>query len=123
MDFKAVLDAPDRDAIVLHVVNREINDVMYERPAAWFAYLNERAKLGCPSADEIDHVAEAKATRDVLVHNRGVATRTYVAKAGRLARHADGDTVDLDPPYHRRVWSVFLKVVADVSGAAALKAA
>jgi len=82
VDFKAVLDAPDKDAITLLAVNKEPNELQYERPAAWFAYLEDRVKLGCPTADEIDRIAEAKASRDVLIHNRGVVNKTYESKAG-----------------------------------------
>jgi hypothetical protein len=38
VDFRAILDAPDNDAITLLVVNKELNEVLYERPAGWFAY-------------------------------------------------------------------------------------
>src|SRR5206468_2578675 len=87
VDFKAVLEAPDKDAIALLVVNKELNELLYDRPAAWFAYLEGKAKLGCLTSDEIDRFAEAKASRDVLVHNRGVATKTYESKAGKQARY------------------------------------
>ena len=73
IDFKDVLGAPDKDSITLIVVEKEINDVLYERPAGWFAYLEDKVKLGCPASGEIDRIAEAKASRDVLVHNRGIA--------------------------------------------------
>lgn len=49
VEFKAILDAADKDAIVLLVVNKELNEVLYERPAGWFAYLEGRARLGCPT--------------------------------------------------------------------------
>jgi hypothetical protein len=49
------------------------HDYYYERPTGWFAYLNEKVKLGCPTEDEVDRIAEAMASRDVLVHNRGIA--------------------------------------------------
>src|SRR4029079_13431412 len=68
VDFKAVLEAPDKDAITFLVVSKELNEILYERPTGWFAYLEDKAKLGCPTADEIDRIAEAKATRDALVH-------------------------------------------------------
>ena len=54
VDFRAILDAPDKDAITLLVVNKELNEVLYDRPRGWFAYLEDRAKLGCPTSDEID---------------------------------------------------------------------
>jgi hypothetical protein len=122
VDFKAILDAPDKDAIIQLAVGKELNEVLYERPTAWFAYLEDKVKLGCPTADEIDRIAEAKASRDVLVHNRGVVGKIYEAKAGRFARYKDGDKIDVSEPYHRETWELLRKVVADVSNAALAKA-
>jgi hypothetical protein len=76
VEFNVVLDAPDKDAIILHVVNRKVNEALYERPAEWFKYLEELVKLGCPTPDEIGRIGEAKVSRDVLAHNRGVANKT-----------------------------------------------
>ena len=95
VDFQSILDLPDRDAIIDLVVGRELNEVLYDRPTRWFAYLEEKTKLGCPTPDEIDRIAEAKATRDVLIHNRGIANRTYESKTGQLARFKDGDRLDI----------------------------
>jgi hypothetical protein len=121
VDYKVILEAPDKDAITTHVVSREVNEIMYERPSSWFAYLEDRAKLGCPTVDEIEQIAEAKASRDVLVHNRGVANRVYESKAGRRARYKDGQQIDIPDPYHHQIWELLRKVVADVSNAAIAK--
>ena len=121
VDFKAILEASDKDAITLLVVNKELNEVLYERPAGWFAYLEEKVKLSCPSADEIDRIAEAKASRDVLAHNRGVAGKTYELKAGKLARYTQGDRIEVPQQYHREIWELLRKVIADISNAAAVK--
>jgi hypothetical protein len=77
VDFKAVLDAADKAEITELVVRKELNEILYDRPAGWFAYLEDKVKLGCPSEQEKERIAEAKASRDVLVHNRGIASRTY----------------------------------------------
>ena len=122
VDFKTVLEAADKDAVTAAVVGRELNEVSYERPAGWFACLEQRVALGCPSAEQIERVAEAKATRDVLVHNRGMANRTYLVKAGRLARYDEGERVDVPGPYHQQTWGLFRDVVAATSAAAIAKA-
>ena len=109
VDFKAVLDAPDKDAITLLVVNKELNDILYDRPTGWFAYLEDKAKLGCPTPDEIEKIAEAKASRDVLVHNRGVAGKTYESKAGKLARYKDGQRIEILEHYHRATWNLSVR--------------
>jgi hypothetical protein len=121
VDFKEILGAPDKDAITFLVVARELNEILYERPTGWFAYLEEKVKLGCPTPDEIDRIAEAKASRDVLVHNRGVASKTYESKAGRLARYKDGQRIDIPEHYHRETWELVRKVVTDISNAAIAK--
>ena len=117
-----MLDAPDKGAITARVVSKEVNEILYERPTAWFEYLEDKAKLGCPTPNEIAIIAEAKASRDVLVHNRGVAGKTYEFKAGNLARYQDGERIDIPEHYHRETWELLRKVVADISNAAIAKA-
>ena len=121
VDFKAILDAPDKDAIISLVVSKELNDILYERPTGWFAYLADKVKLGCPTTDEIDRIAEAKVSHDMLAHNRGVANKTYESKAGQHARYKDGQRLDFPEHYHRQTWELFRKVISDISNAAIAK--
>jgi hypothetical protein len=80
VDFREIHEAADVEAITLLVVNKRLNEILYERPVRWFEYLNERVKLGCPSDDEIERFSEAKASRDVLTHNRGVVGKTTLPR-------------------------------------------
>lgn len=121
VDFEEVLDAPDKAAITLLVVNKELNELAYKRPRDWFAYLEDKAKLGIPTVDEVDKIAEAKASRDVMVHNRGIANEIYVSKAGRLARHSAGQRIDIPEHYHRETWELIRKIVEGVTEAATAK--
>ena len=122
LSFKTVLDAPNKEAITLQVVDKELNDIAYERPKEWFKYLDSRVKLGCPTEDEIDRIGEIKASRDVLAHNRGVVNKIYLSKAGRFARFADAETLEISEQYHAESWELFRKVISDVFDATAAKA-
>lgn len=122
VDFEAVLDAPDKDAIALLVINKELSDILHDRPAGWFKYLQDKVKLGCPTPDEIDRIAEAKASRDVLVHSRGIASKTYESKSGTLARYKDGQRIEIPEDYHRQSWELIRKVISDAATAAIAKA-
>lgn len=121
VDMATVLKAVGKDAIVLAVIDKELNELKYERVADWFAYLERLVKLGCPTASEIEKLAEIKASRDILVHNNGVANATYVSKAGRLARFGDGDEIEILEDYHRQSWETLKRVVEDVTTAAVAK--
>ncbi len=122
VEFQEVLDAPDKDAIAFLIIDKELTDILHGPPAAWFKYLEDRVKLGCPTLDEIERFAEAKASRDVLEHNRGVANKIYESKAGKLARYNDGQKLDIPEHYHRETWELLRKLVTDISSAAIAKA-
>lgn len=119
--FKQVLDAPDKDAIVVLMVEKEINELLYERPTAWFDYLEEKLKLDRPRADVIERIAEAKATRDVIVHNRAIVNKIYEFKSGRFARFKNGDSIEIDEEYHRETWNLIRDIVDEISRAAIRK--
>ena len=101
--------------------SQKLNELTYKRWGDWFVYLNQRVKPGCPSPAQIALLAEAKATRELLVHNRGVTNSTYPAKAGPQARCADGVRIQVPEPYHWKTWELFRGVVADMSAAAIAK--
>jgi hypothetical protein len=122
LEFKDVLDSPDKDGIIRLVVDKQLIDIPYKRPAEWFEYLEGLVKLDCPSADEIEYITEAKASRDVLVHNQGIANKTYVTKAGKIARYREGEKIDVPEAYHRRTWEMIRKMVAEIADAASAKA-
>ncbi len=72
-------------------------------------------KLGCPTSDEIDTIAEIKATRDLLEHNAGIVNELYVRKAGMKSRFAVSDRVEIDVDYHLASRKLFKTVVSDLT--------
>jgi hypothetical protein len=80
------------------------------------------AKLGCPSADHIERFAEIKATRDALVHNKGIANRVYIDKAMGRARFRDGDKIEVPATYHRDSWRLVKQIITDLADAGIRKA-
>jgi uncharacterized protein YdeI (YjbR/CyaY-like superfamily) len=103
-------------------VDKELNELKYEKLSDWKAYLERLVKLGCPTTDEIEQLAEIKASRDILVHNNGIANATYISKAGNRARYNDGERLEIPEQYHRASWETTNKVIRDISGAAIVKA-
>jgi hypothetical protein len=118
LEFATVLKAPDKNAIVALMVERELNELKYERVADWFAYLNRLAKLDCPTSGAIGQIAEMKAARDLLVHNKGIVNATYLDKAATFARWKLGEQMELAEPYHRECWTVLKKIIGDLASSA-----
>lgn len=121
LKFKDVLEAGDLAAVARRVVDLEVFEVTYKSPRKLFEYIRQRVGLAPPADADIDRLAEAKATRDVLTHNRGVADAEYRKKAGPLARFATGERIDIPRPYHQEVWELIRKVVTDLADGAIAK--
>jgi len=118
IEVGVALSAADRGALVSLIAERELNELKYDRPRVWFDYLSKIVKLGCPTDDEIELIAEMKAARDLLIHNLGIANKTYLDKAGTKARYAVGDQVVIDRTYFGDCWLLAKKLVDDVAAAA-----
>lgn len=117
-----VLAAADKAAIIRDAVERELLGVAYRRPSDWFAYLNDRVGLSCPTEDQIRDVAEVKATRDVLAHNKGVVNAIDREKAGDRVRFEVGQRVEIPEPYLDACWRLIRDVVAEMAREAVVKA-
>jgi hypothetical protein len=122
VDLAMVIDASDREAILQVFIDKELNALKYERPTAWFRYLNDRVKLGGPTDEQIAHLAEIKASRDILAHNRGVVNQTYLDKAGSHARYEIGQRLEVPEPYLLDSWLLIQGVIQDLATAAIAKA-
>ena len=118
IDVGTALSASDRSALVQILVDKELNDLKYEKVTEWCEYMNRMISLRCPSEIEIGQIAEIKASRDILVHNSGIANQIYMDKAGSYARHRLGGKIDIPGPYHTESWRIIKKVINDITSAA-----
>lgn len=121
LEFEVVLRAGDRQEIISGVISKQLNELKYDTLREWFVAAEKAVHLGCPTADEIDTLAEVKASRDVLEHNAGIVNEIYLRKAARKARSAVGDTIKIDHTYHLESWRLIRKVVTVVTDVAIAK--
>ncbi len=119
---KDLLQLPDKAAILDALVEKELRDVFYDRPANWFEYIKSMINIATPSVAEGEQFAEIKATRDVLVHGQGIANAYYLDKAGREARSPLGQQLDVPEPYHQKSWDIVCKLVREMGTEMAAKA-
>lgn len=113
--FETVLDSTDKTEIIRAVVRKELIEITYKRVDEWFKYLDKIVHLGCPDEDQIKQLAEIKASRNVLVHNKGIVDAKYVEKSMGRARYQDDDMLEIPEQYHRDSWELIKQVVNDIA--------
>jgi hypothetical protein len=117
-----VFNAKDIADARAQVIQQQVLDVAYKSLADWFVFLNGLVNLSHPSKHEVEKLMEIKASRDVIVHNRGIVNAVYLEKAGARKRFATGDKLEIQEPYHLECWNLIRKVVQEVAADAIAKA-
>jgi hypothetical protein len=98
VELSVILDADDIGAVLEEVITTEINAAFYASPAKYFSYIEGTLSISIQEDRKLTY-SEIKATRDIYVHNGGIANGLYRQKAGRLARAEPGASLPLDETY------------------------
>lgn len=115
IDYATILESDTKEDIIRMLIDRELNEIKYKNVSEWFIYLNQLVKLPDIPPDTLEKVAEAKATRDILVHNAGIVNKIYLEKSGQAARFSVGNMIDVSPHYTRDVWHLLVGVLIKTS--------
>ncbi len=117
-----IFGMPDKASMIELLIQKELRDMFYDRPANWFADLKKMVKIQSPTVADGEQFAEIKATRDVLVHGQGIANAYYIDKAGTHARAKLGEPLEVPGPYHLESWNLIRKLVENIGTEIADKA-
>jgi len=80
------------------LIQKQLFAVFYGPPERYFAYV--QTILSIEIEKELkDSFAEMKASRDIIVHNSGIANDLYIAKSGKKARARPGDRLQINRAY------------------------
>ncbi len=97
--MKEVLESSSIEEIHLRACDSFLNDLSYKSPADFAEAVQGFLSLNLFECPAFHKYIEAKATRDVYIHNRGVANDVYVRKSGAHARVKSGMQLPVEIQY------------------------
>jgi hypothetical protein len=95
----AVLEATSIEAVHAHAVDTMLNKLAYKSPADFADEVQKQMGIALLECTAFHRYMEVKATRDVYIHNRGMANKVYAVKAGQHARVQAGQFLPADVQY------------------------
>jgi hypothetical protein len=122
VDVQVIVAAKDKAAMLRPLIDQYVLSMGYKRPSEWFKQLHGIVVINHPTVGEIEQFSEFKATRDVFVHNRGIATEIYLDKAAAKARAALGHPLNLPDTYLHDGWRLCRRIISGVGTEAAARA-
>ena len=96
--ISVVIEADDITDVLGSIADSRLQGVFYAEPKEYLGYFESVCGVKLPEKSFLEFV-EIKATRDLVIHNNGLANDLYVRKAGSLARAKTGQPVSIDEAY------------------------
>jgi hypothetical protein len=93
-----ILESPDLEELRRRLVERRVLQILYESPHDYQEIFRTITGFKISEAVRSTYV-EIKATRDVVIHNKGIINNTYLEKVGASARGKLGDEITLTSTY------------------------
>ncbi|OFW39986.1 MAG: hypothetical protein A3J28_00175 [Acidobacteria bacterium RIFCSPLOWO2_12_FULL_60_22] len=97
--IQTVLEATSIEEIHLRATDALLNELSYKSPNEFAESLQPLLSLNLLECPAFHKYMEIKASRDIFIHNRGIANDIYVRKAGSHVRAKAGWALPADTQY------------------------
>lgn len=105
-----VLEAKTIEDIHLRATDALLNELAYKSPSEFAEVLETCLSINLLECPAFHKYIEIKATRDIFIHNRGVANETYLRKAGSHARASANRPLPIDITYFLESYEACLQL-------------
>jgi len=99
LSIQAVLESTSLEEVHLRATDALINELAYKSPTEFADAMQGLLSVNLLECPAFHKYMEVKATRDIFIHNRGMANEVYVRKAGSHARVKAGMGLPADIQY------------------------
>ncbi len=99
LPVQAVLEATSIEEVHLRATDALLNELSYKSPTDFAEAIQPLISVNLMECPAFHKYVEVKATRDIFVHNGGVANDVYIRKAGSHARAKTGVSLPADITY------------------------
>lgn len=99
ISIQAVLESTSLEEIHLRTTDALLNELTYKSPLEFTESMQQLLSVNLMECPAFHRYMEIKATRDIFIHNRGIANDVYIRKAGSHRRVESGRTLPVDIQY------------------------
>lgn len=110
INSEMVLAASSITEIHHHTINSILNELSYKSPKDFVEAIKDLISVNFLECPAFHKYIELKATRDIYIHNRGVANEIYCHKADSHARVRLGQNLPVDTIYFLESYEVCIQI-------------
>jgi hypothetical protein len=114
IDAELVLSFSSLDEAKFYIIDAVINDIAYKSPKEYAQDFFAYSGVNLLESPIFHRYIELKATRDIHIHNAGIANEVYLGKAGILARVKNNEKLPVDIQYFLQSYETCLQLVEEL---------
>lgn len=107
---QTILEATSLEEVHFRATDALLNEVSYKSPREFVEFLESMISVNLLECTAFHHYVEIKASRDIYIHNRGIANDIYVKKSGSHARVNVGIQLPADIQYFMESYEYSLQL-------------
>lgn len=108
--LQSILEATSLEEVHLRATDALLNELSYKSPTEFAQTFEQLLSTNLMECHAFHRYVEVKATRDIFIHNRGIANDVYIRKAGSHARVNPGNQIPVDAQYFFESYEYCLQV-------------
>jgi hypothetical protein len=108
-----IISSANRDVMIEKIVALRCEELMFKRPSFYIEKAKQILEIRIRKDLEMAYL-EIKASRDVVIHNRGRISGLYLEKAGSAARGKLGDEILIDQDYFLAAVNAFSDLAIEI---------
>ena len=108
--LQAVLESTSLEEVHIRATDAFLNELAYKSPSEFSESMCQLLSVNLLECPAFHRYMEIKATRDIFIHNRGIANDVYIRKAGSHARVKSGMGLPADIQYFLESYECCLQV-------------
>lgn len=97
--IQAVLESTSMEEVHIRATDALLNELAFKSPAEFAEQVDQLLSVKLLECPAFHRYMEVKATRDIFIHNRGIANDVYCRKAGTHGRVKSGMALPADIQY------------------------
>src|SRR5690606_2291375 len=110
ISMQDVLESQSLEEVHFRVCDSFLNELSYKSPSEFAESAESLLSINLLQCPAYHRYIEAKSTRDVYIHNRGVANDIYIRKAGAHCRVNAGMKLPVDIQYFLESYEACLQL-------------
>lgn len=110
LDVDLILACDNIEQIKLTIIDNILNEIAYKSPQDYALEFDVYTGVNLLESPTYHNYIELKATRDIHIHNKGIANEIYFNKAGVLARVKSGNYLPVTIQYFLEMYEQCLQL-------------